>query len=137
MLFVDRRATLTSQFVTYQPRQEIVITYLVLRSGRRGTNPRFRTGPDNSQLDRTRSLSATTPLGLTRTARQHSYNQNMRPLLLALALASARGAAVKTRTAPRDAAAAFFHRHDGLGHKPPNPATSHAVALRGREPCPP
>ena len=28
-------------------------------------------------------------------------------------------------------------RHDGLGHKPPDPATSHAVALRGREPCPP
>ena len=28
-------------------------------------------------------------------------------------------------------------RDDGLGHKPPDPATSHAVALRGREPCPP
>ena len=33
----------------------------------------------------------------------------MRSLILALALATARGAAVKTRTAPRDAAAAFFH----------------------------
>jgi len=33
----------------------------------------------------------------------------MRSLLLALALAPARGVAQKTRTAPRDAAAAFFH----------------------------
>ena len=38
-----------------------------------------------------------------------AHRASMRSLLLALVLAPARAVAQKTRTAPRDAAAAFFH----------------------------
>ena len=88
----------------------------------------------------------------------------MRSLILAFALAAtARAVAVKTRTAPRDAAAAFFHnpaatvlheteafeaaalptarvgaapRDDGLGHKPPIPRHPTRSPYAGENPVP-
>ena len=87
----------------------------------------------------------------------------MRSLTLLSSLALARGVAQKTRTAPRDAAAAFFHnpaatvlheteafeaaalptarvgaapRDDGLGHKPPIPRHPTRSPYAGENPVP-